>query len=200
MGTTGKSVARSYSRALDGLVPKKATVRSGESADGVINPIRSPGEPSYDLAMTYLTTIDPVTDQTPVEVYQEKQAAWADAQEEWDQAKLAAQKRAQSKYPKDPVKQRQDYDEWNQANFRKVGHPDCELGVVEENTNRHSTNSPSKVDGWIGYPMVINTTLNSTLVWWIPSRSWLESRAARSPCATLLLLMPTEPTKSGPSI
>ncbi|KAI8955363.1 hypothetical protein F4801DRAFT_574538 [Xylaria longipes] len=115
VGNTGKSVARSYSRALDGLVPKKATVRDGDA----LNPIRSPGEQSYDAAMTYLTTPLDTTGQTPVEIYIDKQAAWAEAQEDWDKAKIKAQRDAKSKYPADVVMQRQYYDEWSQANYRK---------------------------------------------------------------------------------
>ena len=75
MGNTGKSVARSYSRALDGLVPKKATVRDGDP----INPIRSPGELGYDAAMSYLTTPINAAGETPVEIYIEKQSLWAEA-------------------------------------------------------------------------------------------------------------------------
>ncbi|KAL1844760.1 hypothetical protein VTK73DRAFT_1845 [Phialemonium thermophilum] len=114
IGNTGKSVSRSYSRALDGLVPKKATVKSGG-----VNPIRSPGEAGYDAAMKYLTTVDPETGVTPVDTYVKKQSAWAEAQETWDKAKLQAQKDAQAKYPVDIVLQRQEYDEWNQQNYRK---------------------------------------------------------------------------------
>ncbi|GAQ05379.1 hypothetical protein ALT_2700 [Aspergillus lentulus] len=114
VGSTGKSVARSYSRALDSLVPKKATVRSGG-----LNPIRSPGEPGYDAAMKYLTTADSKTGLSPVDIYVKKQAAWANAQDEWDKAKLQAKEAAMAKYPNDIVLQRQDYDEWSQANYRK---------------------------------------------------------------------------------
>ena len=101
---------------MDGLVPRRATVKDGDA----INPIRSPGEKSYDAAMKYLTTINPATGQTPVDVYMEKQSAWADAQDAWDKAKIKAQKEALAKFPDDVVKQRQEYDEWSQANYRKV--------------------------------------------------------------------------------
>ena len=116
MGNTGKSVARSYSRALDCLVPRKATLIDGDE----INPIRSPGEPGYDAAMKYLKTVDPESGQTPVDIYMEKQSAWAKAQESWDKARIRAQKDAEAKFPDDIVKQRQEYDEWNQGNYRKV--------------------------------------------------------------------------------
>lgn len=70
--------------------------------------------------MRYLTTIDPSTGQTPVDIYVEKQSAWADAQDAWDRAKIKAQKAAETNFPDDVVKQRQDYDNWSQANFCKV--------------------------------------------------------------------------------
>ncbi|KAK0612567.1 hypothetical protein B0T17DRAFT_564881 [Bombardia bombarda] len=114
VGNTGKSVSRSYSRALDGLVPKHATVKTGGK-----NPIRSPGEQGYDDAMKYLTTVDDTTGLTPVDIYVEKQTLWAEAQDEWDKAKLKAQKDATLQHPDDTVLQRQTYDEWNQANYRK---------------------------------------------------------------------------------
>ncbi|KAI0534790.1 hypothetical protein GGR58DRAFT_504965 [Xylaria digitata] len=115
VGNTGKSAARSYSRALDGLVPKKATIRDGDP----INPIRSPGEPGYDAAMSYLTTPLSSTSETPVEIYIEKQSLWAEAQDAWDKAKIKAQREAKLMYPSDVVLQRQYYEEWSQANYRK---------------------------------------------------------------------------------
>ena len=72
---------------MDGLVPRKATLNSG------VNVIRSPGEKTYDDAMKYLTTIDPKTGLTPVDTYVEKQKLWANAQEEWDAAKVEAKSR-----------------------------------------------------------------------------------------------------------
>lgn len=113
VGNTGKSVSRSYSRALDGLVPRQATVTSGG-----VNPIRSPGEKGYDDAMAYLTKRDEKTGLTPVDIYVEKQSLWTEAQEAWDKAKLRAQKEAMAAFD-DPVSQRQHYDDWNQANYRK---------------------------------------------------------------------------------
>lgn len=50
----------------------------------------------------------------------EKQEAWAMAQDAWDKAKIKAQKDAKAKYPSNIVSQRQYYDDWNQANYRKV--------------------------------------------------------------------------------
>jgi hypothetical protein len=40
--------------------------------------------------MKYLTSVDPNTGRNPVEVYMEKQTAWAKAQDAWDQAKIQA--------------------------------------------------------------------------------------------------------------
>lgn len=86
-----------------------------------VNPVRSPGEKGYDAAMTYLTTPLEPTGETPVETYIEKQSLWAEAQDAWDKAKIKAQQDAKALYPSDVVKQRQSYDEWSQANYRKVG-------------------------------------------------------------------------------
>ncbi|RVD81439.1 uncharacterized protein DFL_009303 [Arthrobotrys flagrans] len=50
IGNMGESVARSYNRALDGLLPRKVDVKTGG------NQIRSPGENSYIKATEYLTS------------------------------------------------------------------------------------------------------------------------------------------------
>lgn len=76
-------MSRSYARALDSLVARKATINTG-------NKIRSPGDPEYDAAMKYLITPDEKTGLTPVEVYGKKQRKWAIAQDEWDKAKIDA--------------------------------------------------------------------------------------------------------------
>jgi hypothetical protein len=70
-------------------VPKKATVSTNYS-------IRSPGDKSYDDAMAYLTTKDTTTGKTPVEVYIEKQTAWAQAQDAWDAANIQAKSMSRS--------------------------------------------------------------------------------------------------------
>jgi hypothetical protein len=112
VGNTGKSVARSYTRTLDYLVPKKATVSTGKV-------IRSPGDEKYDQAMEYLTKVDDATGLTPVDVYTMKQAKWAAAQETWDMAKQSAQDAAKRAYPDDLAAQTEEYQRWNQNNFRK---------------------------------------------------------------------------------
>ncbi|KAE8150822.1 hypothetical protein BDV25DRAFT_139418 [Aspergillus avenaceus] len=115
VGNTGKSVARSYSRALDCLVARKASVSTGKHPNGE-NDMRSPGDKSYDDAMKFLTTPLP-NGFTPVDLYVEKQDAWRKAQDEWDTAILEAKTKAQ--FPNSPVHQVQAYNDWNQAHYRK---------------------------------------------------------------------------------
>ncbi|KAM6513149.1 hypothetical protein FALCPG4_015616 [Fusarium falciforme] len=115
IGNTGKSVARSYSRSLDALLPAKATI---SSADG----IRSPGNPNYDKAMNFLKTTAPGSTRTVVEVYRDKQMAWAKERSAWDTAKIDAAKRAAEMYPPGSGpdfigKQRQYLNDWNQQNY-----------------------------------------------------------------------------------
>ena len=82
IGNTGKSVARSYSCALDGLIPAKATISSGRG-------VRSPGQKGYDDAMAFLKAKE--GGKTIVDIYVEKQLAWGKARSEWDNAKNEAQ-------------------------------------------------------------------------------------------------------------
>ncbi|KAH8650430.1 hypothetical protein BGZ61DRAFT_545785 [Ilyonectria robusta] len=115
IGNTGKSVARSYSRSLDALLPAKATI---SSADG----IRSPGNPNYDKAMNFLKTAAPGSTRTVVEVYRDKQMAWAKERSAWDTAKIDAAKRAAEMYPPGSGpdfigKQKQYLNDWNQQNY-----------------------------------------------------------------------------------
>ena len=55
------------------------------------NEILSPGNQVYDEAMKYLTSKNPITGYTPVDVYVGKQKLWSEAQEAWEKAKLEAQ-------------------------------------------------------------------------------------------------------------
>ncbi|KAI9782386.1 MAG: hypothetical protein M1839_005259 [Geoglossum umbratile] len=112
IGNTGKSVTRSYASALDYLVPKKATVSTQ-------NNIRSPGDKSYDDAMAYLTTKDPTSGKTPVEVYIAKQTAWAAAQDAWDSAKIQARRDAAAANPNDNTAAVQQYNDWSQSHYRR---------------------------------------------------------------------------------
>ncbi|KAK6000889.1 hypothetical protein QM012_002972 [Aureobasidium pullulans] len=74
IGNTGTSVPRSYTQALDALIARKTIIGSDSQT-------RRPGQSDYDAAMTYLTTRDPQTGLTPVEVYTDKQQKWAGAQD-----------------------------------------------------------------------------------------------------------------------
>ncbi|KAK3632228.1 hypothetical protein LTR56_016469 [Elasticomyces elasticus] len=112
IGNTGKSVARSYASSLDYLVPKKATISSRNS-------IRSPGDKSYDDAMAYLTTRDPASGKTPVDMYVEKQTAWAAAQDAWDSAKIKARQDATATNPSDSDAAVQQYNDWSQSHYRR---------------------------------------------------------------------------------
>jgi hypothetical protein len=70
--------------------------------------------------MEYLTKVDDATGLTPVDVYTMKQAKWAAAQETWDMAKQSAQDAAKRAYPDDLAAQTEEYQRWNQNNFRKA--------------------------------------------------------------------------------
>jgi hypothetical protein len=65
------------------LLPSKATI---SSVDG----IRSPGNKNYDDAMKFLKTTPPGSTQTVVEIYRDKQLAWAKERSAWDTAKIEA--------------------------------------------------------------------------------------------------------------
>ncbi|KAK0647152.1 hypothetical protein B0T16DRAFT_172948 [Cercophora newfieldiana] len=126
VGATGKSVARSYSRALDALVPFKASIHSltGEGsneAEDDPQKILSPGSKLYDNAMAYLITPNPkFQNQTPLEIYTLKQKQWAEAANAWDVAKANAMADSMMKYPdpSDIGKAKEDYQIWNQTHFR----------------------------------------------------------------------------------
>lgn len=70
---------------MDFLVAKRAEV-------GTKNQIRSPGEPTYNAAMAFLTKKG-VNGKTPVDIYIEKQTAWTLAQDAWDKAKIDARRK-----------------------------------------------------------------------------------------------------------
>jgi hypothetical protein len=98
---------------LDVLVAKKATLKTGEQE------VRSPGNKEYNKAMAYLTTPVGDTGLTPVDIYIEKQSAWAESQATWDKAKQKTEATAKAKFPTDLVQQRKFYDDWAQANYRR---------------------------------------------------------------------------------
>lgn len=89
IGNTGKSVARSYSRSLDALLPKKATLSSSGG-------IRSPGDKNYDEAWKFLST-KPPGGYSIVEIYRNKQKAWGEERSAWDQARIQAERKTHSK-------------------------------------------------------------------------------------------------------
>ncbi|KAL9111844.1 MAG: hypothetical protein Q9227_003694 [Pyrenula ochraceoflavens] len=116
IGNTGKSVARSYSRSLDALVPAKATI---SSSDG----IRSPGNDNYNNAMNFLLEKDP-EGRNVVEVYRDKQKAWGQARSDWDTARINAEEEAVKKFPSSSGdnyigKQKRYINDWNQQNYYK---------------------------------------------------------------------------------
>ncbi|KAG9505073.1 hypothetical protein J7337_002039 [Fusarium musae] len=115
IGNTGRSVARSYTRSLDALLPVKATI-SGADA------IRSPGNKEYDDAMKFLKLTEPGSAKTIVEIYRDKQLAWAKEQSSWDTAKINAEERAQKLFPpgssSDYISKQKEYiNNWNQETY-----------------------------------------------------------------------------------
>ncbi|KAF5625200.1 hypothetical protein F25303_11408 [Fusarium sp. NRRL 25303] len=115
IGNTGRSVARSYTRSLDALLPVKATI-SGADA------IRSPGNKEYDDAMKFLKLTEPGSAKTIVEIYRDKQLAWAKEQSSWDTAKIQAEERAQKLFPPgsspDYISKQKEYiNNWNQETY-----------------------------------------------------------------------------------
>ncbi|KAL8789140.1 MAG: hypothetical protein Q9195_006961 [Heterodermia aff. obscurata] len=113
IGNTGKSVARSYSRSLDALVPRKATLSGGG--------IRSPGDKGYDDAWNFLSAKGP-DGYSIVETYRDKQIAWGWERSKWDEARTQAEKDAERKYPptsgSDYIgKQKQEIADWNKTHY-----------------------------------------------------------------------------------
>ena len=90
IGNTGKSVARSYSRSLDVLLPKKATLSSSKG-------IRSPGDKNYDEAWKFLSTKGS-GGYNIVETYRDKQKKWGDERSKWDEARIQAERKTHEKY------------------------------------------------------------------------------------------------------
>jgi hypothetical protein len=108
IGNTGKSVSRSYARALDCLIPKDAFGSPGKESEGSEN---------YKAAMDYLKKPDN-KGKTPIDYYIEKQTAWQEAQSEWDLAKEAARDKIEKELT-DPTQIQEAMNQWNQAHFRK---------------------------------------------------------------------------------
>lgn len=108
IGNTGKSVYRSYSRALDCLIPFQAPGTPGKP---------SQASPDYLAAMDYLQKKDQ-HGKCPIDYYVEKQTVWAQAQTDWDSAKEAAMASLELRIP-DLGKRQEAMNEWNQTHFRK---------------------------------------------------------------------------------
>ncbi|PMD59936.1 uncharacterized protein K444DRAFT_722797 [Hyaloscypha bicolor E] len=113
VGNTGRSVSRSYNRALDLLVPLKSAGSPG---------CNDPSDPRFTKAMDYLRSTDDVG-RSPIDYYIAKQTAWQEAQSEWDSAKQDAHSGFLRQYPggkpEDIAAIQQAMNEWNQVNFRK---------------------------------------------------------------------------------
>ncbi|KAF5987232.1 hypothetical protein FCOIX_1087 [Fusarium coicis] len=109
VGSEKKSVAQSYARAIDSLIP----------ASPVFTP--SPGIPShgkmdYAKSMELLKKKVPGTSKTIADVYRDKEMKWAERQQAWEEAKINAARNAENVFEegtKDYVEKRQGYfDKW----------------------------------------------------------------------------------------
>ncbi|KAF5565904.1 hypothetical protein FNAPI_1453 [Fusarium napiforme] len=109
IGIERKSVAHSYARAIDCLIP----------ANPVFTP--SPGIPShgkmdYAKSMELLNKKVPGTSKTIIDVYRDKEMKWVERQQAWEEAKINAARNAENAFEegtKDYVKKRQGYfDRW----------------------------------------------------------------------------------------
>ncbi|PNP76535.1 hypothetical protein FNYG_09954 [Fusarium nygamai] len=104
-----KSVARSYARALDSLIP--ASPVFAPSPD-----IPSHGKMDYAKSMELLKQKVPGTSKTIIDVYRDKEMKWIEQQQAWEQAKINATRDAENAFEegtKDWVGNRQKYfDDW----------------------------------------------------------------------------------------
>ncbi|KAF5582969.1 hypothetical protein FPANT_8304 [Fusarium pseudoanthophilum] len=109
VGIERKSVAQSYARAIDSLIP----------ANPVFTP--SPGIPSrgkldYAKSMELLKKKVPGTSKTIIDVYRDKEMKWVERQQAWEQAKINAARNAENAFEegtKDYVEKREKYfDNW----------------------------------------------------------------------------------------
>lgn len=82
IGVTGKSVARSYSAALDMLIPEDAPIDSDKSTTS-----KTAAADRYVAAMNYLTRNAPKSSKSVIDVYVEKQEAYSEAMNNWEKAK-----------------------------------------------------------------------------------------------------------------
>jgi hypothetical protein len=82
MGITGKSVARSYSAALDMLIPEDAPIDTDKTTTS-----KTAAAERYVAAMKYLTSVAPGSSKTVIDVYVEKQQAYSLSMDKWEAAK-----------------------------------------------------------------------------------------------------------------
>ncbi len=82
MGITGKSVSRSYSAALDMLIPEDAPIDTDKTTT-----TKTAAAERYVGAMKYLTGPAPGSRRSVIDVYVEKQQAYSEAMNKWEAAK-----------------------------------------------------------------------------------------------------------------
>lgn len=108
IGNTGKSVSRSYARALDCLIPKITSGSPGKDSNG---------DENFKVAMAYLKKPN-ATGKTPIDYYIAKQNAWQKAQSEWDISRDEVQTRFKAEFA-DLAQMQESMNQWNQAHFPK---------------------------------------------------------------------------------
>ncbi|KAI1119698.1 hypothetical protein F5Y10DRAFT_273838 [Nemania abortiva] len=113
MGVTSKSVARSYAAALDMLIPEDAPI---DAADATSQ--KTVAAERYVGAMKYLTSSAPGSSRSVIDIYVEKQQAYAEAMSKWESAKAKCRADAKERFLGNVREQQRFYDDWNQENFR----------------------------------------------------------------------------------
>ncbi|KAF9773229.1 hypothetical protein IL306_009002 [Fusarium sp. DS 682] len=112
IGNKRRSVSRSYSRAIDALIPASPTF----SPNGGIP---RHGKMDYAKSMVFLKQQAPGTTKTIAEVYYEKEMKWAKLQQEWEEAKIKAAKDAEDAFRKGTEdyieKRRKCFDDWTKT-------------------------------------------------------------------------------------
>ncbi|KAF5586677.1 uncharacterized protein FSUBG_12064 [Fusarium subglutinans] len=87
VGNETRSVARSYARAIDNLIPASPTSTP-------VPGIPSPGQMDYAKSMEFLKQKVPGTSKTIMEIYRDKEMKWAEERGNWETAKIGATRRA----------------------------------------------------------------------------------------------------------
>ncbi|KAF5987559.1 hypothetical protein FBULB1_1948 [Fusarium bulbicola] len=83
VGNETRSVARSYARAIDNLIPASPTSTP-------IPGIPSPEKMDYAKSMEFLKQKVPGTSKTIMEIYRDKEMKWAEQRGKWETAKIGA--------------------------------------------------------------------------------------------------------------